>query len=45
MIHTFELFVGGGAVFFYLNPMKAVLNDLNEELINTYKIVKKPKLT
>ena len=32
----FEPFIGGGAVFFYLNPEKAIINDLNEELINLY---------
>lgn len=31
-----EPFVGGGAVFFYLQPKKAVINDLNEALINVY---------
>jgi DNA adenine methylase len=34
-----EPFVGGGALFFYLNPPKSLLNDLNEELINTYQVV------
>ena len=36
----FEPFVGGGAVFFYLNPKKATLNDLNDELINVYRVIK-----
>ena len=36
----FEPFVGGGAVFFNLNPINSVINDLNNELINVYKIVK-----
>lgn len=35
-----EPFIGGGAVLFNLQPKKAIINDLNEELINTYKVVK-----
>jgi DNA adenine methylase len=31
-----EPFFGGGAVFFYLEPDKAVLNDLNTRLITFY---------
>lgn len=36
----YEPFVGGGAVFFDQQPTKAVINDVNEELINLYNIVK-----
>jgi len=36
----YEPFVGGGAVFFALHPKKAVLNDLNSELINVYIVIK-----
>jgi DNA adenine methylase len=32
-----EPFVGGGSVFFYIRPAKALLADLNEELIQLYK--------
>lgn len=35
-----EPFIGGGAVLFNLQPKKAIINDLNKELINTYKVVK-----
>ncbi len=35
-----EPFVGGGAVFFYLLPQKAVLIDNNPELINAYQVIK-----
>ncbi len=35
-----EPFVGGGAVFFDLQPSKAVINDVNAELINVYRIIK-----
>ncbi|MDB8545245.1 DNA adenine methylase [Turicibacter sanguinis] len=32
----FEPFIGGGATFFYLEPEKAVINDINSKLINFY---------
>ena len=35
-----EPFVGGGAVFFDLQPNNAIINDYNEELINVYRVVK-----
>ena len=35
-----EPFVGGGAMFFALEPQKAVLSDANEELIQTYKAMR-----
>jgi DNA adenine methylase len=35
-----EAFLGGGALFFYLNPPKAILSDINPELINCYKAVR-----
>lgn len=35
-----EPFVGGGALFFYLCPKKAVISDSNPELINCYRIVR-----
>ena len=36
----YEPFVGGGAVLFDLQPENAVVNDINEELINLYNVVK-----
>lgn len=35
-----EPFVGGGAMFFHLQPQKAVLIDNNPELINFYTVVR-----
>lgn len=34
--HYFEPFVGGGSLFFALKPKKAVINDMNSELIYAY---------
>jgi DNA adenine methylase len=36
----YEPFVGAGAVLFHLLPRKAVINDLNTQLIMTYRAVK-----
>lgn len=35
----YEPFVGGGALLFELAPKHAVINDLNQELMNTYKVL------
>lgn len=36
----YEPFVGGGAVFFHLQPNNAWINDANTELVNAYEVVK-----
>lgn len=36
----FEPFIGGGALFFELQPDHAYISDMNEELINLYSVVR-----
>jgi DNA adenine methylase len=36
----FEPFLGAGALFFELQPEKAVINDVNPELINLYQVIR-----
>lgn len=38
-----EPFVGSGAVYFYLQPRKALLADINSELIDSYRAIKKDR--
>lgn len=35
-----EPFLGGGSIYFHLNPDKAILSDLNNELIEAYTVLK-----
>ncbi len=35
-----EPFIGGGALFFSLQPRTAYINDINEELIRVYEVIK-----
>ncbi len=35
----YEPFLGGGAVFFMLKPKRATISDINEDLINAYKVI------
>ena len=32
-------FLGGGAIYFYLEPKKAIVNDINSELITTFQAI------
>lgn len=36
----YEPFIGGGALFFELQPKKGIINDFNEELINVYLVIR-----
>ena len=36
----FEPFIGGGALFFELQPNNAYISDMNKELINVYQVVR-----
>jgi DNA adenine methylase len=39
-LNYYEPFIGGGALFFHLQPQNAFINDFNEELINVYNVIK-----
>lgn len=36
----YEVFIGGGAVLFTIQPSYAVINDSNKELINCYQVIR-----
>lgn len=35
-----EPFIGGGAILFSLQPKKAIINDINKDIINVYNVIK-----
>lgn len=39
-----EPFFGGGALFFYLQPRAAIINDISNDLIEYYKLIKEQDL-
>lgn len=40
-----EPFIGGGSVYFYLNPTKAVISDIHSELIDLYVSINKGEMS
>jgi len=38
--HYYEPFIGGGALFFEVQPTKATINDFNDNLVNAYVSIK-----
>ena len=40
-----EPFIGGGAVYFHLNPEHAVINDVHKELVDFYQSIKNGNAT
>ena len=36
----YEPFLGGGAIFFHLQPTQAVISDINPELVNVYTCIR-----
>jgi DNA adenine methylase len=36
----YEPFIGGGALFFAISPAKAVIADINDDLVNVYNVVR-----
>jgi len=36
----YEPFIGGGAVLFFLQPERFVINDVSSEIINVYRVIK-----
>ena len=39
-----EPFVGGGAMFCYIKPIAAIINDINYELITCYEVIKNDEI-
>ena len=39
-LNYYECFLGGGSLFFAMQPQKAFLSDVNTRLIETYKSIK-----